>query len=647
VSALLLGTGAIGVAATITKNVNYALRSDVATLGGPRLWYRAMVAYLHFLQPLARIRGQIRGMLSPPHLALPSPLPQTSRGPRPSPREAWRALLLLSGGMTEDRYWSEGWTTGERVLTAFTEWLRRSHAVRVVEVDEGWSEDRDVSALVGRWAWLDVRALVEDHGSGRSLLRVSTHLRPTGLGVLGAVVLAAALLAAASAGVALRWPLPAAGAASLAVLLTAFTAWRTAQATATLHRGMAAVASAHGMVRLKSGPARAPLVAPSLVRTYALRSAAVFLVMILALAAGTFVLRDAATAQIIGQGTGYAGDQGPAIQAWLDMPGGIAVAPTRDVYFADSNNHVIRRIDAGNNISTVIGNNALGPGFSGDFGPAIAAQLHTPNGVALAPDGDIVVADSWNNRVRRVDRETGVIVTVAGSGEAGFGGDAGPAVEAALYMPSAVAVAPNGDIYIADTLNYCVRMVDHVTGFIHTVAGRGPAPGEPLGDGGLAVDAVLNMPSDVAIAPNGDIYIADMHNQLVRKVDARTRRIVSAAGSGTWGFTGDGGPATEAALAGPAGIALAAEAGDQLTVYIADYYNGQVRAVGPDGIIRNVGSESRVTFEAPTRVAFAPARGTLWVADTARDRLVALNVRPPASRPGPSTPPAPPRRATE
>jgi DNA-binding beta-propeller fold protein YncE len=411
------------------------------------------------------------------------------------------------------------------------------------------------------------------------------------------------------------------------VLLTALTAWRTAQATAILHRGMAAVASAHGMVRLKSGPARVPLVAPTLVRTYGLRSAAVFLVMILALAASTFVLREAATAQIIGQGTGYAGDDGPAIQAWLDTPGGIAVAPTRDVYFADSNNHVIRRIDARNNISTVVGNNALGPGFSGDFGPATQAQLHTPNGVAFAPDGDVIVADSWNNRVRRVDSDTGTIATIAGSGEAGFSGDTGPATQAALYMPSAVAVAPNGDIYIADTLNYRVRMIDHATGWIHTIAGRGPALDEPLGDGGLAVNAVLNMPSDVAIAPNGDIYIADMHNQLVRKVDARTRLITAVAGNGKWGHSGDGGPATEAVLAGPAGIALAADFAGRVTVFIADYYNGQVRAVDPDGIMRNVGAESRVTFESPTRVAFAPARGMLWIADAARDRLVALNVR--------------------
>ena len=138
-------------------------------------------------------------MLSPPEVALPHAQPQTSRGPRPVAREAWRALLLLSGTVTEDRYWSETWTTADRVLSQLTDWLRRSRAVRSIEIDDGWSDDRDVSVLVGRWAWLDVRALVEEHGAGKTLLRVSTHLRPTTLrrghrhSRLGAALLVAAL----------------------------------------------------------------------------------------------------------------------------------------------------------------------------------------------------------------------------------------------------------------------------------------------------------------------------------------------------------------------------------------------------------------------------------------------------------------------
>jgi DNA-binding beta-propeller fold protein YncE len=172
-------------------------------------------------------------------------------------------------------------------------------------------------------------------------------------------------------------------------------------------------------------------------------------------------------------------------------------------------------------------------------------------------------------------------------------------------------------------------MIDHTTGFIHTIAGDGePATNGSVGDGGLATQAHLNMPSDVEIGPNGDIYIADMHHQRIRRIDAMTHRISTVAGSGEWGHTGDGGPATAASLAGPAGIAVVPETPGRVTLYIADYYNARVREVTPDGIIQDVGSQGRVNFGAPTRAAFAPKRGSLWVADSSLDRLVAVRVRP-------------------
>ena len=627
-ASLLLVAGLIGIAVTLAKNLSYALRSDVDSLKGHRLGYRLTVAYLHFIQPFARILGQVRGVLRPPAAAQPVGEPQTSRGPRPSVSEAWRALLLLAGSVTEDRYWSEQWTTTDRVLAQLSDWLRRSRAVHTVDIDEGWYDDRDVSVLAGRWGWIDVRALVEEHGSGKSLLRVSTHLRPTSLGTVSVLVLAAALTASAVTGVALRWPPAGALAAALSLALALFAAWRTAQTTATVQRGISAVAIGQGMVRIKSGPARAPLNAPSILRVYGLRTAAVFLVMILGVSAGTFMLREAATAQVIGAGTGYAGDNGPALQAALNNPGGIAVAASGDVYLADSNNHVVRRIDPGNNITTVVGDNARGPGFSGDFQLATDAQLDSPDGIAIAPDGDLIIADSHNDCIRRVDRETRIITTIAGSGTTGYDGDDTLAVEAALNTPGGVAAAANGDIFIADTLNYRVRMIDHATGFIHTIAGDGtPGPDDgPVGDGGPAVDAKLNMPSDVAIGPNGDIYIADMHHQRVRRVDAKTRLISTVAGSGRWGHAGDGGPATSATLAGPAGIDVVADSNGKVTLFIADFYNGRVRAVGPDGIIRDVSAGGREPLGAPTRVAYASKGGWLYVADSSNDRVLVLNI---------------------
>jgi hypothetical protein len=242
-----------------------------------------------------------------------------------------------------------------------------------------------------------------------------------------------------------------------------------------------------------------------------------------------------------------------------------------------------------------------------------------------------------------------VIITIAGSGKNGFDGDDQPAVEAALSTPSAVAAAANGDIYIADTLNYRVRMIEARTGLIHTVAGDGsPGDGDDVGDGGPATAAHLNMPSDVAIErTTGDIYIADMHHNRIRKVDAKTRIITTVAGTGTWGYSGDDGPATQATLAGPAGVAVVAEGRGKVTIFIADYYNGKVRAVGPDGIIRDL-SDEKTTFGAPTRVAYAasgPKTGWLYVADSKQDKIVPFFIPKIAPKLVPAPrPPAVPRR---
>src|SRR5207244_7232651 len=153
---------------------------------------------------------------------------------------------------------------------------------------------------------------------------------------------------------------------------------------------------------------------------------------------------------------------------------------------------------------------------------------------------DLIVADSHNDRVRRVDKPTNIITTIAGNGNSGYDGDHKPAAEATLNRPSAVFATPNGDIYIADTLNNRIRKIDHATGFIHTVAGDGDTGGDgPFGDGGPATRAHLFMPSDVAVARNGDIYIADMHHNRVRRVDARTAIITTVAGNGSFASGGD------------------------------------------------------------------------------------------------------------
>jgi len=159
------------------------------------------------------------------------------------------------------------------------------------------------------------------------------------------------------------------------------------------------------------------------------------------------------------------------------------------------------------------------------------------------------------------------------------------------------------------------------------VAGDGQTGGDgPVGDGGPAVSAHLFMPSDVQVASNGDIYIADMHHNRVRRVDSVTGIISTVAGNGMFGAAGDNGPATQASLGGPAGLALVSDTFGRLTIFIADSFNGTVRAVDVNGVMRNVSDEGRVKFGAPSRVAFAAGTQWLYVADSSNHQVVALNI---------------------
>lgn len=616
-SPALLAAGLAGLAVTLARNAAYALRSDLSGVPGSHLRHRATIAYLHFVQPLARAWGRVRGMLAPPEVVRGPQAARPTMEIRPGVRDVRRGLLLASGGAAEDRFWSERWAAVEGLLARLTERLRRARPACTVAVDDGWSADRDVSVLVGRWAWLDLRALVEEHRDGKCLIRIGTHLRPTALGVAAAVALGLALTVAASAGFAYRWPAAGVAAAGLTLGLGVFVWARTARAAATVRQALERVSAALALAPLRPEPARAPLLAPSLLSTYGLRSAPLFVLTILSLGASTFLLRDAAISQVI--------QYGPRMSAWLDTPGGLAIGPAGHIYLADAHSDAIRRIDATTLTSaTYAGDPGRGAGFTGDGGPAARAQLAEPDGIAFAPDGDLIVADSENHRIRRIDRETGVITTIAGSGVPGWNGDGLPALETAFDQPSAVACAPNGDIYVADTMNNRIRRIDHVTGLVSTVAGNGRvAEDGPVGDGRSATEARLFMPSDVALGPDGDLYVADTHHNRIRVVDRATGRIRTVAGSGAFGNAPDAVPATEGALSAPTGIALLPGAGG-LTLFIADSYNAVVRRIGPDGVMYRV--EAGETLLVPARVAFAPASGWLYVTDAADDKLVALSV---------------------
>jgi uncharacterized protein (TIGR03437 family) len=290
---------------------------------------------------------------------------------------------------------------------------------------------------------------------------------------------------------------------------------------------------------------------------------------------------------VAGGGLSVLGDPVPAASASLYSPAGVAADSAGNLYIADSGNSRIRKVSGGV-ITTVAGSGAaLDGGFSGDNGPATAAQLSNPAGVAVDAAGNLYIADSSNDRIRKV--ANGVITTVVGTGTLGFAGDNGPATYAELSAPNGVAVDPAGNIYIADTGNNRIRKVTN--GVITTVAGNGTAG--LSGDNGPATNAQLNGPKGVAVDSAGNLYIADTYNSRVRKVSNGV--ITTVAGSGTQGFSGDNGPATSALLFWPKGVAVDS-AGN---LYIADTYNSRVRVLTPVGSLCTY-SVSPTTLQAPT-----------------------------------------------
>ncbi|MFF5756956.1 RICIN domain-containing protein [Streptomyces longwoodensis] len=281
------------------------------------------------------------------------------------------------------------------------------------------------------------------------------------------------------------------------------------------------------------------------------------------------ITTDGRISTVAGTGApGFRGDGGPAAAAQLNYPREVAVDKAGTVYVADTNNHRIRRITADGTISTVAGTGAAG--FRGDGGPATAAQLNLPLGVAVDGTGALYIAEYYNHRVRKVAAD-GVISTVAGTGAAGARGDGGPAVSAQLNGPHGVVVDGAGDLCIADQGNHRIRKVT-ADGTISTVAGTGVAGFG--GDDGPAVSAKLNSPVGVAVDSTGTLYICDYSNHRVRKV-AADGVISTVAGTGAAGYGGDGGPAASAQLNGPRKVAV--DCVD--TLYLTDHVNNRVRKI--------------------------------------------------------------------
>ena len=332
---------------------------------------------------------------------------------------------------------------------------------------------------------------------------------------------------------------------------------------------------------------------------------------------GTSAFAASTTGTIVtaaGDGTtGAKGDGGPATAAELDSPGGMAFDTAGDLFFGDQSNNVVREVVAATgDIITVAGNGKAG--YTGDNGPATAAELKDPRDVAVDSAGDLFIADVNNNVIREVVKATGNIVTIAGNGTNGFSGNNGPATKAELSVPRGVAVDSAGNVFFADNGNNEVREVVAATGDIIDVAGDGTAGYK--GDNGPATAAELNSPNTVAVDSAGDVFIADSTNYAIREVVASTGDIITAAGNGKDAYKGDGGPATAAELDGARGIAVDS-IGD---LFIGEDGDDKIREVvkatgdiitvagtGVDGDTGDDGPATAAELDGAARVAVDPA----------------------------------------
>jgi len=340
---------------------------------------------------------------------------------------------------------------------------------------------------------------------------------------------------------------------------------------------------------------------------------------------------------IAGNGTnGFSGDGGAALNASLGEPGGLAIDSANNLYIADPLNHRIRRMSLTSNIVTTAAGNGFGT-FAGDGGPAAAASLTGPYGVAAAPNNDLLIADTFNSRIRRVSAATSIINTIAGNGVR-FSGDGGPATSGVIYQPAAMVFDAAGSMIVSEYNGSRIRKIAR-DGRISTIAGTGVygSSSAALGDGGPATSATMSYPGGVAIDNAGNIYFADIAANRIRRITGGF--IATVIGSGSRGFSGDGGPATSAQLnmasassssifvGYPSGIAISS-AGD---LYFSDTFNHRIRKVAAgsqiistiagttEGFSGDGGPATAAQLDRPTGLALD--RNLLYVADTLNNRI--------------------------
>jgi len=280
-----------------------------------------------------------------------------------------------------------------------------------------------------------------------------------------------------------------------------------------------------------------------------------------------------------GNGTkGFSGDGGPASAAQLSDPNGIARGPDGALYICDTTNHRIRKVTRDGRITTVAGNGEKG--FAGDGGPALEAKLNEPYEVRFDPAGNVCWVERLSHSIRKLDIKTGRISTLAGTGTPGYSGDGGPAVSAQLNEPHSLAFDRAGHLYIADVKNHRVRKIDAKTGVITTILGNGKR--EPTPDGAaLSAETPVSGPRALDADNDGNLWLALREGNAVYKLDLAGHRVAHIAGTGQKGSSGNGGPAKSALMNGPKGIAI----GPKGDIYVVDTENQTIRVINKAGII--------------------------------------------------------------
>lgn len=340
-------------------------------------------------------------------------------------------------------------------------------------------------------------------------------------------------------------------------------------------------------------------------------------------------LAPAATVRTIaGTGVkGFSGEGGPATAAQVDNPFGVVRGPDGALWFCEYGGQRIRRIAADGTVRTVVGNGATG--YSGDGGPALSASLNLPHEIRFDRAGNLYFVDMMNHAVRRVDAKTQVITTIVGNGKPGYTGDGGPAKNAQLNQPHSLQFDPAGDLYLCDIRNNVIRKVTLQTGVITTFAGTGKAGDTP--DGSPIAGTPLREPRTLDFDAAGNLWLATRGGNQVFKFDLAAGKIHHVAGTGKKGYTGDGGPAREATLNGPKGLTI----GRDGRVYLVDTENQAIRAIDPrTGTITTVLGTGKVADGPdgdPLKCALARPHGiwidpdnTLFVGDSENHRIRAL-----------------------